>query len=753
MINRRVGIRIPAKLGIPKQEFDQAWAVLSQALDHIYAEDTEKLSFGEMYRIIYTQVLNRNGQKLYQAFEDYISLKLEKLREEELEPKVTGDRSHLLTKLCEVWKQQSAIFKTISDLTIYMDKVYSKPNRVLEIHEMGLQLFKKHILMKLQDPIINGLVRDINESRKQEEVDETKTYMWKTLVSMMETIVDTKDTFYLNYFEPKFLHETEMFYSSSFDPSSSTALECLSRIRELQKFENELAEEYLNSDTIVKINNILEQVLYNNKLNQHIPELIGISFKENNINLLQQIYSVSLSDDYRYNIVRSIKEYILNYCNDTEPKEQPKKRIQFASQWTSRVLEIYKTYHKFLSDINFGSIVVPNEKVAAETETKAYNSSVIVNETLTSYLNQSGRRSSEFITIYLDACLKLSAEKQNFKQVKSDLEAAVKIFKLLQEKDIFSVYYQQQLSKRLLQQKSSLDLERWLITQIKNEMGSLFTSKLEGMLRDVSASTELYKTFQKSNKENISEFMFKPQILTPTSWPFQNPDKIDPNFKLPAALQEVQDQFQSFYGKKYNQRVLKWSHHLSSIEVGHQFAKSYHEIHLPIYAASIFFLFKDHDNLSRNMIQDMTGLPDKELDRILLSMTTAPRSRILLKNPSSKTISETDVFSINDEFTAPVLKVKLQMITGVVTAGKPERTKFMDTVDRERMEVINAAIVRVMKRERRLAIGELQEAIAVEVATRFTLTIAAFKNSIETLIEKDYIQRDVDDQDTLHYIT
>lgn len=752
MINRRVGIRIPTKLGIPKQEYDEAWNVLSEALDHIYAEDTEKLSFGELYRIIYTQVLNKNGSKLYQSFESYIIHKLERIREEKFGHE-TSDRQAFLQTLCDVWKQQSSIFKTISDLTIYMDKVYSKPNRVLEIHEMGLQLFKKHILLILKDSIVNGLIMEINSVRKEEVVDEQKCYMWKNLLSMMETIVDTKDTFYLNYFEPEFLQQTNNFYSQSFDPSTGTALECLNRIKELQKFENALSDEYLNKDTIVKINNVLEQVLYDKKLKQHIPELIQISFKDNNVHLLQQIYSVSLSDEYRYNIVTSIKNYILNYCNETETNEQPKKRIQYATQWTSRVLDIYKTYHTFLNDIDFGTIVVPNEKSSTETETKAYNSSVIVNETLTSYLNQDGKRASEFITIYLDACLKLSAEKQNFKQVKTDLEASVKIFKLLKEKDIFSVYYQQQLSKRLLQQKSSIDLERWLITQIKSEMGSLFTSKLEGMLRDVSASSELYKNFQKSNKENISEFMFKPQILTPTSWPFQNPDKIDPNFKLPAALQEVQDQFESFYGKKYNQRLLRWSHHLSSIEVGHQFSTTYHEIHLPIYAASIFFLFQDHDSLTRDMIQDMTGLPDKELDRLLLSMTTAPRSRILLKTPASKTIAPTDEFSINEDFTAPVTKVKLQMITGVVTSGKPERTKFMDSIERERMEVINASIVRVMKRERRLSLGQLQEAIAVDLASRFTLTIANFNNSIETLIEKDYIQRDVDDPEVILYIT
>lgn len=757
MINRRVGIRIPTKLSIPKQDFSQSWEILESALNHIYAEDTEKLSFGDLYRTIYTQVLNRNGEKLYSAFEAYMAKKLDEIRELTFTEHVLSDNDSFLLEMGELWKKQSDILKTISDLTIYMDKVYSKPNRVPEIHELGLQIFKKHILMKIKDQLLNSILADINSVRDCQELDLQKAHLWKLLVSMMETITDTKDTFYLNYFEPKFLNDTGLYYKKSFTPTDKSATECLEKIRVLQSFEIEMCEDYLNKDTILKLNHVLEEVLYNQKLNIHVPELIKISFEQDNYELLDQIYTVSLSDDYRLQIVNAIKSYMLKHCNNSEPKEIPKKRYLYAMQWTARVLATYKKCHEFLSNVNFGSVVVRKSEADNETETKAYNSAVISNEVFSEYLNQDGKRSSEFVTIYLDSCLKLSIEKQKYKQVKQDLDAAVKLFKLLQEKDIFSQYYQQQLSKRLLQQKSSLDLERWLITQIKSEMGSLFTSKLEGMLRDVNSSIELYKTFQNTTKEAVAGFMFKPQILTPTSWPFQAPDRVDPNFKLPETLQGIQDSFETFYTNKYNQRILKWSHHLSSIEVGYQFAKTYHEIHLPIYAASIFFLFENHDSLTKDGIQDMTGLPDVELDKLLLSMTTAPRSKILVKSPPSKIINSTDTFAINEDFTAPTTKVKLQMIIGVVQpnngTGEPNKASIMDNVERERQEVTNAAIVRLMKSERHLQFSELQEKTAVQLAQRFTLSLATFKACIETLIEKEYIQRDVDDHEFLHYIT
>jgi len=72
------------------------------------------------------------------------------------------------------------------------------------------------------------------------------------------------------------------------------------------------------------------------------------------------------------------------------------------------------------------------------------------------------------------------------------LEKAMVLFKFLQEKDVFERYYKIHLSKRLLLDKSiSDDSEKSMISKLKTECGCQFTSKLEGMFRDMDLSNSV----------------------------------------------------------------------------------------------------------------------------------------------------------------------------------------------------------------------------------------------------------------------
>lgn len=54
---------------------------------------------------------------------------------------------------------------------------------------------------------------------------------------------------------------------------------------------------------------------------------------------------------------------------------------------------------------------------------------------------------------------------------------------------MFEAFYKKDLAKRLLLGKSaSIDAEKTMIAKLKAECGSQFTSKLEGMFKDVELS-------------------------------------------------------------------------------------------------------------------------------------------------------------------------------------------------------------------------------------------------------------------------
>ena len=79
----------------------------------------------------------------------------------------------------------------------------------------------------------------------------------------------------------------------------------------------------------------------------------------------------------------------------------------------------------------------------------------------------------------------------------------MQMFSYLNDKDVFNEIYRNQLAKRLLNQRSASDEhERMMIGKLKLKCGAQFTSKLEGMLNDLSVVSENSKSFQKYITDN-----------------------------------------------------------------------------------------------------------------------------------------------------------------------------------------------------------------------------------------------------------
>lgn len=91
------------------------------------------------------------------------------------------------------------------------------------------------------------------------------------------------------------------------------------------------------------------------------------------------------------------------------------------------------------------------------------------------------------------------------------LDKTMVLFRFLQEKDVFERYYKQHLAKRLLLQKSvSEDSEKTMISKLKTECGCQFTSKLEGMFKDVTISNTINEEFkQRVNSAGVSMVAFE----------------------------------------------------------------------------------------------------------------------------------------------------------------------------------------------------------------------------------------------------
>jgi cullin-4 len=151
--------------------------------------------------------------------------------------------------------------------------------------------------------------------------------------------------------------------------------------------------------------------------------------------------------------------------------------------------------------------------------------------------------------------------------LEASVDAALALFRLIQGKDVFEAFYKKDLAKRLLLGRStSVDAEKAAISKLKAECGPQFTSKLEGMFKDVELSRDVMASFRQAPAAGAALARLAPgmdlsvQVLTSGFWPSYPALECT----LPAELSAAQQVFKDFYLSKHSGRKLVWCNSLGT---------------------------------------------------------------------------------------------------------------------------------------------------------------------------------------------
>merc|ERR1711942_617429 len=144
----------------------------------------------------------------------------------------------------------------------------------------------------------------------------------------------------------------------------------------------------------------------------------------------------------------------------------------------------------------------------------------------------------------------------------------------------------------------------------------------------------------------------------------------------------------------------------------------------------------------REAVREETLIPDRELTRALQPLSVGKASqRILVKNPKTKEIEPSHVFSVNEAFTSAFHRVKIQQASARQGEAEPERNETRKKVDEDRKHEIEACIVRIMKSRKQLNHVQLVTEVVEQLNKRFQPSPVIIKKRIEGLIEREYIKR------------
>jgi len=173
------------------------------------------------------------------------------------------------------------------------------------------------------------------------------------------------------------------------------------------------------------------------------------------------------------------------------------------------------------------------------------------------------------------------------------------------------------------------------------------------------------------------------------------------------------------------------------------------ELQVSTYQMVILMMFNDRPDLSFKDLKESTGIPITDLKRNLLALSAA-KYKILAKEPDNKKVDETDTFSFNSKFKSKLHKLKVMNVVQKET--EPERQETRQKVDEDRKHQIEAAVVRIMKSRKQMEHSNLISEVTKQLSSRFMPNPMIIKKRIESLIEREYLERSKTDRKLYNYL-
>ncbi|KAL0809152.1 hypothetical protein ABMA28_011387 [Loxostege sticticalis] len=336
------------------------------------------------------------------------------------------------------------------------------------------------------------------------------------------------------------------------------------------------------------------------------------------------------------------------------------------------------------------------------------------------------------------------------------LAAAIVVFKYVDDKDVFQKYYARALARRLIHQLSaSMEQEEAMINRLKAACGYEFTNKLHRMFTDVAVSADLNAKFQQHLRENNLQTNtgFFIQVLQAGAWPLGG--AMAP-LAPPAQLERPARLFEAFYRASFSGRRLAWLHHLCTGELRTRYTQRVYHVSATTPQCALLLCFENVDTASAKELRETLQLTGEAWPRHVRPLIEA--GLITASGDVEAEADETASLSLNLNFSCKRTKVRLTAANapnhqgGSGNGAGPGEAAEAAHCDDDRKMYLQAALVRIMKQRKVLRHTELIQEVVAQARGSFAPSVGMIKKCIESLIDKQYLERAPQALDTYSYL-
>uniref|UniRef100_A0A2K5I6Y6 Cullin-4B n=1 Tax=Colobus angolensis palliatus TaxID=336983 RepID=A0A2K5I6Y6_COLAP len=675
---------------LPENYTDETWQKLKEAVEAIQNSTSIKYNLEELYQVC---------------------INMDSL-----------DSVLFLKKIDRCWQNHCRQMIMIRSIFLFLDRTYVLQNSMLpSIWDMGLELFRAHIIsdQKVQNKTIDGILLLIERERNGEAIDRS---LLRSLLSMLSDLQIYQDSF-----EQRFLEETNRLYAAEGQKlmQEREVPEYLHHVNKRLEEEADRLITYLDQTTQKSLIATVEKQLLGEHLTAILQKGLNNLLDENRIQDLSLLYQLfSRVRGGVQVLLQQWIEYIKAFGSTIVINpEKDKTMVQELLDFKDKVDHII--------DICF----LKNEKFINAMK-----------EAFETFINKRPNKPAELIAKYVDSKLRAGNKEATDEELEKMLDKIMIIFRFIYGKDVFEAFYKKDLAKRLLVGKSaSVDAEKSMLSKLKHECGAAFTSKLEGMFKDMELSKDIMIQFKQymQNQNVPGNIELTVNILTMGYWPTYVPMEVH----LPPEMVKLQEIFKTFYLGKHSGRKLQWQSTLGHCVLKAEFKEGKKELQVSLFQTLVLLMFNEGEEFSLEEIKQATGIEDGELRRTLQSLACG-KARVLAKNPKGKDIEDGDKFICNDDFKHKLFRIKINQIQMKETVE--EQASTTERVFQDRQYQIDAAIVRIMKMRKTLSHNLLVSEVYNQL--KFPVKPADLKKRIESLIDRDYMERDKENPNQYNYI-
>ncbi|XP_054741948.1 cullin-2 isoform X1 [Anastrepha obliqua] len=663
----------------------------------------------------------------------------------------------LLQRYYDAWSEYSQGVKYLDNLYSYLNQQHIKKQKIsdaevvygnlstetleqMEIGELGLDIWRIYMIKSLSGELVKHILDGIKADRcGVPEIDANRVKIINGVIHSFVQVQDYKKNgslkLYQELFESPLLVASGEYYDNEASKllQMCTVSQYMEEVIKILEDESKRALKFLHSSSLSKLRKQCEDRFVNQRLDFLYSECKDMVSQEKRKDLRNMYIMLKpIPDNLKGQLIQTFLDHIKNEGLETISTISGENiHIQFVEN----MLKVHHKYQELIGD------VFENDSLFLSALDKACAS--VINRRPS---DRQPCRSAEYVAKYCDTLLKKS--KTTEAEIDQKLTNNITIFKYIEDKDVYQKFYSRLLAKRLIyEQSQSMDAEEAMINRLKQACGYEFTNKLHRMFTDISLSVDLNNKFNNHLKqENIDlGINLSIKVLQAGAWPL-GPTQVVIPFAVPQEFEKSIRMFETFYHNSFNGRKLTWLHHMCNGELKLGYLKKTYIVTMQTYQMAMLLLFESCDSLTCKDIQTTLQLNSETFQKHLQSLL---ESKLL--TASSETLEGNTKIELNFDYSNKRTKFK---ITSAMQKETPQEQieHTISAVDEDRKLYLQAAIVRIMKSRKVLKHNALIQEILSQSKVSFTPSISMIKKCIESLIDKQYIERTPNSGDEYSYV-